>query len=48
MDGIHAVLIGKKVFKLFDPAKNEKFFPRKKFWYEHSFFGDHEDDKKPL
>eukprot|EP01114_Cavostelium_apophysatum_P016581 TRINITY_DN4753_c0_g1_i1.p1 TRINITY_DN4753_c0_g1~~TRINITY_DN4753_c0_g1_i1.p1 ORF type:complete len:369 (-),score=90.59 TRINITY_DN4753_c0_g1_i1:240-1346(-) len=32
MDGLHAVVIGRKTFRLFDPAKNVGCFPRKKQW----------------
>jgi hypothetical protein len=32
MDGIHAVIKGKKKFLLFDPEYNASFFPRKHQW----------------
>ena len=32
MDGLHAMILGKKVFKLFDPYTNEKCFRRKRIW----------------
>ena len=32
MDGIHALVVGRKIFKLFDPQKNEKCFTRKTNW----------------
>ena len=32
MDGLHAVILGKKLFKLFDPAKNVNSFKRVKTW----------------
>jgi len=32
MDGLHAVIIGRKTFRLFDPQVNAKYFPRKRQW----------------
>ncbi|PRP73186.1 hypothetical protein PROFUN_03500 [Planoprotostelium fungivorum] len=32
MDGLHAVVVGRKTFKLFDPQYNANFIPTKKFW----------------
>jgi len=32
MDGLHAMILGRKIFKLFDPHVNEKCFRRKKHW----------------
>jgi len=32
MDGLHAVIIGKKLFRLYDPFLNEHLFPRKCEW----------------
>lgn len=32
MDGLHAVISGRKLFRLYDPAGNEQYFPRRQVW----------------
>jgi hypothetical protein len=42
MDGLHAVIMGRKMFRLYDPQVNAEFFPRKKDWgrFHHAIVED--------
>ncbi|KAK5580310.1 hypothetical protein RB653_000326 [Dictyostelium firmibasis] len=49
MDGLHAIIIGKKLFKLFDPILNVNCFKRKKEWghfHQSEFDFDNPDFKE--